>query len=290
MPKLFQYAILKYITNNRKNMEDFLKEDLFLQNVIKEIENKKKDLKVEEEFLKNNISRNYDLYEAILYENKREQLKLQKNEGSPYFAKIEFKNEKDTKKETVYIGKGSFKNHDNYLIVDWRAPISSLYYDSSLGKTTYSSPGGVQSGELSLKRQIVIDNKKLKSFQDIDVMAQDELLKPYLKASTEVKLKNIIATIQKEQNEIIREDLFKNMIIQGVAGSGKTTVALHKIAFLIYNHAQKQSDFLIIGPNKLFLKYIGGLLPDLEAEQALQFTFEEFCFNYLEKDYILKNS
>ena len=142
-----------------------------------------------------------------------------------------------------------------------------MYYDSNIGDVSYKAPEGTCTGKLLLKRQYEIENKQLKSYQDVDTVSNDELLKPYLEASVDNRLKNIVSTIQHEQNRIIREPVNKNLIIQGVAGSGKTTVALHRIAYLVYNNREniKPEQYLIIGPNKFFVNYISGVLPDLDV-------------------------
>lgn len=159
---------------------------------------------------------------------------MQKNVNKPYFARIDFARDGEEKTEKLYIGKvGVIDEENNNITIDWRAPISSMYYDSNLGRASYEAPEGVCKGELLLKRQYDIEDGILKSFQDVDTVSNDELLKPYLNASADNRLKNIVSTIQQEQNEIIREPINKNIIIQGVAGSGKTTVALHRIAYLV---------------------------------------------------------
>ena len=160
--------------------------------------------------------------------------RLEENINKPYFARIDFKS--DTGVEDIcYIGKIGVTNYDNEIIVvDWRAPISSLYYDSSLGKASYVVDGDTIEGILEKKRQYEIENRELIQFTDVDTVSNDELLKPYLGVKASERTKNIVSTIQQEQNEIIRSSLFQNRIIQGVAGSGKTTVALHRIAYLAY--------------------------------------------------------
>ena len=202
----------------------------------------------------------------------------------PYFARIDFKDNTKDKKEKLYIGKiGVLDLDGNIVVTDWRAPVSTLYYDSNLGKVEYKAPGGIIKGEMSLKRQIVIKDGNVEEIFDVDSVSDDELLKPYLGASADSRLKNIVATIQSEQNNIIRKELEKNVIVQGVAGSGKTTVALHRIAYLMYNNANRlrADQFMVIGPNEFFLNYISNVLPDLDASNAVQFTFEELASNYI---------
>ena len=209
---------------------------------------------------------------------------IQKIKEKPYFARIDFKEDKKSTKEKLYIGKIGVTDLDGKVVVtDWRAPVSTLYYDSNLGQVEYDAPYGKIHGELSLKRQIIIQNRKIESIFDVDSVSDDELLKPYLGASADSRLKNIVASIQGEQNEIIRKNIEKNLIVQGVAGSGKTTVALHRIAYLMYNNSEKYkaNQFMVIGPNKFFINYISNVLPDLDASNAVQLTFEELASNFI---------
>lgn len=225
-----------------------------------------------------------------MYDEKMQ--KMFKTINSPYFARIDFKRENKNIAEKIYIGKvGTVDEENNIITVDWRAPISSIYYDSNIGKTLYIAPEGICKGELLLKRQYNIENQKLISYQDVDTVANDELLKPYLNSSADNRLKNIVSTIQKEQNQIIRESLYKNIIVQGVAGSGKTTVALHRIAYLVYNYRDtvKPNQYLVIGPNKFFINYISNVLPDLDVENVNQLTYDELCKEYINEDFTLIN-
>lgn len=215
---------------------------------------------------------------------------IYKNIDKPYFARIDFKRDNEKNLEKIYIGKVGVTDEDNNIVtVDWRAPISSIYYDSNIGRTKYIAPDGICEGELLLKRQFNIENQKLISYQDVDTVANDELLKPYLSSSADNRLKNIVSTIQKEQNEIIREPLNKNIIVQGVAGSGKTTVALHRIAYLVYNYRDtvKPNQYLVIGPNKFFVSYISNVLPDLDVDNVNQLTYDELCKEYINVDFSL---
>lgn len=210
---------------------------------------------------------------------------IEKSKDKPYFARIDFKNDKDT--DVCYIGKVGVTNFDKQIItVDWRAPIASLYYDSNIGKASYLAPEGEISGNLLTKRQYEIEKGELINFSDVDTVSNDELLKPYLGVSADKRLKNIVATIQSEQNKIIRWDMKDNLIVQGVAGSGKTTVALHRIAYLVYNNRDlyKPSRYMVIGPNKFFGDYIANILPDLDVHGVCQNTLEEMAIRYLNED------
>lgn len=216
---------------------------------------------------------------------------IDKAKLNPYFARIDFKSSKNFDK--CYIGKKGVIDYDNNIItIDWRAPISSLYYDSNVGSAEYEAPEGIITGELLLKRQYTIENSKLINFNDVDTVSNDELLKPYLSVSADNRLKNIVSTIQTEQNKIIREQINKNIVVQGVAGSGKTTVALHRIAYLVYNNRDifKPSDYMVIGPNKFFVSYISGILPDLDVNGVVQNTLDELFLNYVNESFNINNS
>lgn len=215
---------------------------------------------------------------------------MEKSLNKPYFARLDFKRDGESDIEELYIGKvGIIDEKNNNIIIDWRAPVSSMYYDSNIGDASYKAPEGTCTGKLLLKRQYEIENKQLKSYQDVDTVSNDELLKTYLEASVDNRLKNIVSTIQHEQNRIIREPVNKNLIIQGVAGSGKTTVALHRIAYLVYNNREniKPEQYLIIGPNKFFVNYISGVLPDLDVEDVKQLTYDELCSEILQENITL---
>ena len=218
---------------------------------------------------------------------------IESNKDKPYFARLDIKEAEITEIEPLYIGKiGIIGDDGKSIVTDWRTPVASVYYDGNLGQVEYNAPGGKYKVDLLLKRQIQIENGKLKSIYDVDSVSDDELLKPYLSASMDGRLKNIIATIQKEQNDIIRENINTNMIIQGVAGSGKTTVALHRIAYLIYNYSNRMENgnFLVIGPNKIFIKYISSVLPDLDVGGVKQTTINEFLLDYIGTNIEIKES
>lgn len=218
----------------------------------------------------------------------------QKNKGNPYFASIDVDfDDGKVKNNRYYIGKCSVSGPNNELeVIDWRTPIASIYYDGRLGSVSYDAPEGTIDCELINKRMYTIDNGVLQEYSDVDVTANDELLKPYLNASSDNRLKNIISTIQSEQNKVIRTNIKKDLIVQGVAGAGKTTAALHRIAYLVYENEKmlKPKDFMIIAPNNLFLDYISEVLPDLGVHNVKQLTFEDFARSYLGVSFSLKNS
>lgn len=216
-------------------------------------------------------------------------LKNKKAIKKPYFGRIDYTEQEDY---SLYIGKnGIMKNPKEVLIVDWRAPVAAVYYDSDLGESSYYSPQGEEiSITLKKKRTYEIENGHLEDYYDTDVIANDEFLTKYLAKNKEVVLGEIIATIQKEQNEIIRDTPWHSVIVQGVAGSGKTTVAMHRISYLLYNYKERlrQEEFYIIGSNKTLLNYITGVLPSLEVYFAKQITMLEFFLGLLEKNFSMK--
>lgn len=211
----------------------------------------------------------------------------------PYFARIDFKTDGCVDSEKIYIGKyGIYDSESKPIVVDWRAPISSLYYDSEVGIASYVCPEGVISGRLTLKRQFELEDGKLLSYHDVDIVSNDNLLQKYLQSNNDMRLKNIVSTIQSEQNVAIRKPLNINTIIQGVAGSGKTTIALHRIAYLVYNYRDKikNNQYMVIGPNDVFLKYIESVLPDLDVSDVNQQTFERFAKEIIDEDINIKSS
>lgn len=208
---------------------------------------------------------------------------------SPYFGRMDFEPSDSKSSQKLYVGKTTIYNSNNQLsVIDWRSPISSMYYDSFVGKANYKSPKGIIEGYISLKRQIIIEDAIIKSVLDTDLITDDNILQNYLNVHAESKMKDIVASIQKEQNDIIRRPINENLIVQGVAGSGKTSVALHRIAYLIYllnNNGSKNKvsseQFLIIGPNNYFLDYISEVLPDLDVETINQTTISDMVINLI---------
>ncbi|MBC1231324.1 UvrD-helicase domain-containing protein [Listeria booriae] len=205
---------------------------------------------------------------------------LRKLKDSPYFARVDFT--PDDRKETtpIYIGIAGLSNEteDAYLIYDWRAPISSMYYDFSPGPAEYASMEKIISGTMDLKRQFIIRHGELQSMFDTNVAIGDELLKEVLGNNASDKMKNIVATIQKEQNQIIRNVKNNYLIVQGVAGSGKTSVALQRAAYLLYHYKEElnNDNMLLFSPNPLFSSYIASVLPDLGETSIQQLTFQAY--------------
>ena len=250
------------------------------------------------EIVKSNIEEYEILYSNLLKENADEQYiqnmskiysnKLKNAVSVPYFARVDFKEDKQNNIQKIYIGKTGIFNDDYEVVVtDWRAPISSIYYDGQLGNVEYECPDGIIKGDLSKKRVYTIENSILKDYQDIDITTNDEFLQECLNENSEARLKNIISTIQSEQNKIIRAKMSNPLIVQGVAGSGKTTVALHRIAYLVYTYEKEfnPDEFLIIAPNKFFLDYISNVLPDLGVDYVRQQTFEEFMLENIDANF-----
>lgn len=199
----------------------------------------------------------------------------------PYFGKITFT--EDEGAEELYIGRFGLTPEDTYepIIVDWRAPISSLFYKGSLGETEYSSPVGQIKANIIGRRQIIIKKSEIKGIFDSAVDVKDEILQMVLTSNSGEKLKDIVMTIQEEQDNIIRAPKEKVVVVNGVAGSGKTTIALHRVSYLLYNYRKQFGDkVLILGPNDIFIDYIAQVLPSLgESGGIQQTTFENFAIN-----------
>lgn len=216
--------------------------------------------------------------EAYNLQMKAEYFKvLFKIQNNPYFGSIVFHDNLGNK-ENIYIGITHLENDsDIQLINDWRSPICSLFYDYELGNCSYESPGGIVTGDLLRKRQYNISNAKLNAIFDTSVNIDDEVLQNVLSQESSDKMKNIVNTIQQEQNRIIRNIEDRNLFVQGIAGSGKTSVALHRIAFLLYKIKNLKSDnILIFSPNQIFTEYISNVLPELGENNTLQTTFNDF--------------
>lgn len=208
---------------------------------------------------------------------------------SPYFARIDFTEEGKDLPEKYYIGISNLINDDfDFLVYDWRAPISSMFYDYEVGKARYTCPEGVINGDLTLKRQYKVNDGKLKYMFDSNLKIDDEILQDILAKSSDSKMKAIVTTIQREQNKIIRNELYKNLIVQGPAGSGKTSVALHRIAYLLYKHREKigPQNILIFSPNNIFNDYISDVLPQLGEDNMCQTTFKEYMHKALGNEII----
>jgi len=225
-----------------------------------------------------NSVRSNSTQEALLLLQTREYFKkLLTIKDSPYFAAIEIMNE-EQQKQRIYIGMTYLKkkNLDN-LIYDWRAPICSMFYDYESGPAQYEAPEGIVKATLLSKRQYKIEQQQLLRVIDSNIHIEDEVLQEVLASESGEKMKNIVTTIQQEQNAVIRNTKDRNLIVQGIAGSGKTSVALHRIAFLLYKIPNLHSNqILIFSPNQIFTEYISDVLPTLGEENTLQTTFHEY--------------
>lgn len=214
--------------------------------------------------------------------------------NKPYFARVDFIEKGDIKRDAFYLGKVMVTDHNTLeqIVIDWRAPIADLYYEGRLGEANYNCPAGNIDGEIKLKRQYFFNKDgELENVMDIDITTNDEMLQPFLAANSDTRLKNIISTIQAEQNKIIRSEMWRPLVVQGVAGSGKTTIALHRIAYLIYNYDKNffPEEFLIIAPSKFFLNYISNVLPDLGVERVQQSTYEDIAFEIIGDEFDIED-
>lgn len=275
------------------NNKTFLEE----KEKLKEINNKvlEEEKLIEEELRKSDM--NYTMEDIakgeVLLTRVKKLENIKKIKNVPYFARMDFK-EENRDLEKLYIGKISILDNKTAepIIVDWRAPISNLYYEGKIGSAEYECLGKKIKGDILLKRQYIIEKKQLKKYIDINVTGNDELLQNALEEKADDRLKNIVATIQDEQNKIIRAKINSPLIVQGVAGSGKTTIALHRIAYLIYNYEKefKPEEFMIIAPTKFFLNYISNILPDLGVNDVRQCTFEDFAYDVIGKKLKISDS
>lgn len=227
--------------------------------------------------------RNYSLLGEHSVENKKRLLRLQ---DTAFFGRIDFVEDESKTANKLYIGVHNFQDSESKvnLVLDWRAPISSLFYDFELGKAFYETPLQKTKGNILLKRQFRIRKGEMEYMLDTDVTIHDEVLQQELNKASSAKMKNIVATIQKEQNSIIRDEEAEHLIIQGVAGSGKTSIALHRIAFLLYRFKESitSEDILIISPNKVFASYISNVLPELGENAVNETSVEEIANELLE--------
>ena len=236
--------------------------------------------------MRESILNHFALGESVINKRKR----LTKILAIPYFGRIDFLEKKENSKVMpIYIGIHTFYDPESRatLIHDWRAPVSSMFYDHELGEAGYRSPSGEIKGEISLKRQYRIRGGKMEFMIESALTVHDDILQKELSSNVDDKMKNIVATIQREQNQIIRNEDIRTLIIQGVAGSGKTTIALHRIAYLLYTFRDSISskDILIVSPNKVFSDYISNVLPELGEETVPETSMEQILSGVLEHKY-----
>ncbi|MBB6453787.1 DNA helicase-2/ATP-dependent DNA helicase PcrA [Salirhabdus euzebyi] len=219
-----------------------------------------------------------------------EELKtLKRLKDSPYFGRIDFLEDGEKKTDNIYIGISSLMDtkDEDFLIYDWRAPISSLYYDYPPGPAQYDTVDGSIDGEMKLKRQFIIRNGYINGMFNTGLTIGDHLLQSVLGDNASVSMKSIVATIQKEQNQIIRNDKSKLLIVQGVAGSGKTSAALQRVAYLLYRYREilTSENIILFSPNPLFNSYVATVLPELGEENMKQTTFQEHVEERLGNQY-----
>ena len=236
--------------------------------------------------MRESILNHFAMGESVINKHKR----LTKILAIPYFGRIDFLEKKENSKVMpIYIGIHTFYDPESRatLIHDWRAPVSSMFYDHELGEAGYRSPSGEIKGVISLKRQYRIRGGKMEFMIESALTVHDDILQKELSSNADDKMKNIVATIQREQNRIIRNEDIRTLIIQGVAGSGKTSIALHRIAYLLYTFRDSISskDILIISPNKVFSDYISNVLPELGEETVPETSMEQILSGVLEHKY-----
>ena len=267
-------------------------------------ENKTRKNAVDEKLIKetHNISENYrdivkgddlsNTYDILNELQKQSQdlategRKLALQAKNPYFARIDFMPEGKDKSTPIYIGLASIIDENNkFRVADWRAPVCSMYYDYNLGPSQFKNGSEIFKGEMTLKRQYKVEEGQLVSYFDTDMTINDEILQEILSKNVSVKMKQIVSSIQKEQNAIVRNDRTENMLVQGIAGSGKTSIALHRAAYLLYSHRKliKSNDICIISPNNVFSSYISEVLPQLGEDNLAETTLERIVKSELKR-------
>ena len=287
------------------NNEELKSEKKYLKGVIGTLDNQlqflnnsiydqEKNLRETSQYISSSVY-GMDAEEEAVAKQMMEQLQLaiiafaetkelkERQRQSPYFGRIDFMADDEDVPNAYYIGIAHIgdEKYPLPLVVDWRAPLSSMYYDYELGQASYHAPQGEISGKILLKRQYKTEGENLVYAFDSSLTIGDEILRAELGKGANAKMKNIVATIQSTQNKIIRAPEGKNLIVQGVAGSGKTSIALHRVAYLLYKNKIKSSDILIISPSSLFSDYISNVLPELGEANTPKITFDEIAQNEL---------
>lgn len=268
--------------------------DKAMEELVADMDLNDKDIAQLQELYWENYS-DFDEYGYEEYENRQQILNhvnsrsrnmktlhmYKKMKDSPYFARVDFVFDGEEEPESCYIGIGNFSGEKGGvpLIYDWRAPISSLFYDYDTGRASYEAPAGIVEGEIVKKLQYKIKKGKLIYAVESDIKIDDDILKEALSMNADARMKSIVSTIQREQNSIIRNEKDRILIVQGGAGSGKTSVALHRIAYLLYRHREelKASQVLILSPNDVFADYISHILPELGEENINELTFDDYA-------------
>lgn len=282
---------------SRREEETYLKDTLQIvhsniDNYRKETARMQADIKEMLDHYHDNDDEVYTILSNTITMHEHMKRALARNEKAaykPYFGRIVYHDETLHKDESIYIGKGGIsKDTTHWVVIDWRAPVANVYYENGLGKCSYPAPNNKRIPiNLKMKRTYEIEDGNLLDFFDSEVVANDELLTKYLAKNKQAVLGEIIATIQKEQNDIIRKSPYHNVIVQGVAGSGKTTVAMHRISYILYNYQDRfrPDDFYIVGSNRILLNYITGVLPDLDVYGIRQMTMEQLFVRLLYEDW-----
>lgn len=222
-----------------------------------------------------------DLQVSIMQSKGNYLQRLFRIQNKPYFGSIRFKEEGSEEEDNIYIGITHVEDKLDYYVHDWRSPICSMFYDYETGPASYKAPSGIIKGNIIKKRQYIIEDAELKHIFDNDLNISDILLQEVLAEESSDKMKNIVNTIQEEQNKVIRNTEDKNLIVEGIAGSGKTSVALHRIAFLLYRIPNlTSSNVVVFTPNKVFSEYISNVLPELGEDNTYDMTFYDLlCQN-----------
>jgi len=287
--------------DEKKHLEDVLdKLSIAFKRIDQEITDYSKKILEAKRYIWENLSQfdpverasnRVSIHEDISFGEKAiaQREKLKKLIDSPYFGRIDFKEVGSPAAQPVYIGIHAFLNNQSTdaVIFDWRAPISSMFYDFETGPAFYTAPMGKIEGIIGLKRQYHIKHSHMEYMLESDLNIDDDILQKELSQTSDEKMKNIVATIQREQNAIIRNESAKVLIIQGAAGSGKTSIALHRVAYLLYRHKHvlTSDNILIISPNKVFGSYISNVLPELGEENILEKSIEDIAASMIDKKY-----
>lgn len=285
--KKYLQQVIGIINDTIQNTDTSVKEHVETLQEYKDYIWSNKDIDPHEiRSMRESILNHFALGESVIDKRRR----LGKILDIPYFGRIDFEEKKNGSSVLpIYIGIHTFYDSQSKtnLIYDWRAPISGMFYDYELGKAVYTSPTGEISGDISLKRQYRIRKGKMEYMIESSLTVHDEILQKELSSNADDKMKNIVTTIQREQNRIIRNEEAHVLIIQGVAGSGKTSIALHRIAYLLYTLKGNISskDILIISPNKVFGDYISNVLPELGEESVPETSMEQILSGVLENKY-----
>ncbi len=278
----------------QKEQEHFDQTIALLKENVEEYKRREKALKEESDDLYaavtkggqrelyNQLAASYSIYEHMKNTVRKNETALSK----PYFGRIDYLDIEQNTFYSLYIGKNGISKAQEVIIVDWRAPVSSVYYENEMGEGSYEVPLKEKTVKIPIdlrrKRTYDTEHGELLGYYDNDIASNDDLLVKYLAKNKDAVLGDIIATIQKEQNEIIRDNPFKNLIVQGVAGSGKTTVAMHRISHILYNYEKRihPSEFCIIGSSDMLLSYITSGLPELDVSNVRYMRMDEM-FQYL---------